>query len=36
MGKKLEKYINENCNDKDFIKKFMLIKKGDYFLYKVY
>ena len=36
MGKKSEKYINENCNDKDFIKKFMSIKKGDYFLYKAY
>lgn len=36
MGKKSEKYINDNCNDKDFIKKFMLIKKGDYFLYKAY
>ncbi|MCC0702163.1 AAA family ATPase [Clostridioides sp. ES-S-0049-02] len=36
MGKKSEKYINENCNDKDFIKKFISVKKGDYFLYKAY
>ncbi len=27
MGKKSEKYINENCNDKDFIKRFVSIKK---------
>ncbi|WP_235689150.1 hypothetical protein [Clostridioides difficile] len=34
MGKKSEKYINENCNDKDFIKSLCRLKKEIIFYIK--